>query len=67
MADAGENRPITRQVNAKDAETVRESKQMVSEERSTEKASDARFGGAKNQSRRRAKTGGPKPPDPKAR
>ena len=67
MADAGENRPITRQVNAKEAETFRESKLMVSEEKSTEKAGDVVFGDAKREARRRAKaakhaTAAPKPP-----
>jgi hypothetical protein len=52
MADTGENRQITRRANAKEAEKVRASKKMVSEERSTAKASDAAFVGAGKGSRR---------------
>lgn len=43
MADTGERRPIIGRANAKEAETVRESSAMISEERSTEKASNAAF------------------------
>jgi len=55
MADTGENRQIIVRVNAKEAETVRTSKKMVSEERSTAKASDAKFSGTGKASRRRVK------------
>jgi hypothetical protein len=44
MADTGENRQITGRANAKEAEKVRASKKIVSEERSAAKASDAAFG-----------------------
>jgi hypothetical protein len=44
MADTGENRQITGRANAKEAETVRASRKVVSAERSTVKASDAKFG-----------------------
>jgi hypothetical protein len=55
MADTGENRPIIGRANAKEAETVRAEKKMVSEERSTAKASNAAFGGTEQGSRRRTK------------
>jgi len=55
MADTGENRQIIGRANAKEAETVRASKKMVSEERSTAKASNAAFRVTKKGSRRRAK------------
>lgn len=42
MADTGENRQIIRRANAKEAEMVRASKKMVSEERSTANASNLR-------------------------
>ena len=48
MADTGENRQITGRANAKEEEGVRASKKRVSEERSTENASDAAFGFANN-------------------
>ena len=52
MADTGERRPIVGRANAREAELVRESKKMISEERSTEKANDAVFGSVKKSSRR---------------
>jgi hypothetical protein len=55
MADTGENRQIRGRANAKEAEKVRASKKMVSEQRSTAKASDAAFGGTEKGSRRRTK------------
>ena len=45
MADTGENHQIIARVNAKEAETVRSSKKMIREERSSTKAMDAAFGG----------------------
>ena len=66
MADTGENRPIIGRANAKEAETVRAEKKMVSEERSTAKASNAAFGGTEQGSRRRTKKGSKQwNPDPK--
>jgi hypothetical protein len=47
MADTGEKRQISARANAKEAEKVRSSKKMVSEERSTVKARNAAFGGTK--------------------
>jgi len=44
MADTGENRQISGRANAKEAETVRASKRMVSKERSTERETGAAFG-----------------------
>ena len=52
MADTGENRQIIGRANAKEEEAVRASKKRVSEERSTDNAIDAAFGGAKKGSRR---------------
>ena len=66
MADTGEKRQITGWANAKETETVRASKRMVSEERSTEKASNAAFGGTEKGSRRRAKGSKQRSPGPKA-
>jgi hypothetical protein len=66
MADTGENRPIIGRANAKEAETVRAEKKMVSEQRSTAKASNAAFGGTEQGSRRRTKGGSKqRNPDPK--
>jgi hypothetical protein len=65
MADTGENRPIIGRANAKEAETVRAEKKMVSEERSTAKASNAAFGGTGQDSRRRTKGSKQRNPDPK--
>jgi len=56
MADTGERRQISRRANAKEAEKVQASKKMISEEHSTEKASDAAFERIRKGSRRRAKT-----------
>jgi hypothetical protein len=56
MADTGENRQISGRVNAKAAETIKASKKMVSEERSTAKASDAAFVGTGKGSRRHTQT-----------
>jgi hypothetical protein len=65
MADTGENRPIIGRANAKEAETVRAEKKMVSEERSTAKASNAAFGDTEQQgSRRRTKGSKPRNSDP---
>jgi hypothetical protein len=66
MADTGENRQITGRANAKEAEKVRASKKMVSEERSTVKASDAAFGSTEEGSRRRTKKSKQRSPDPKS-
>jgi hypothetical protein len=66
MADTGENRPIIGRANAKEAETVRAEKKMVSEQRSTAKASNAAFGCTEQGSRRRTKGGSKqRNPDPK--
>ena len=54
MADTGENRQIGARANAKEAETVRASQKMISQERSTVRADDAAFDGAKNGLRLRA-------------
>ena len=66
MADTGEKRQRVGWANAKEAETVRASKRMVSEERSTAKASNAAFGGAGKGSRRGAKGSRRRSPIPKA-
>ena len=66
MAYTGERRPRIGWANAKEAETVRASKKMVSEERSTAKASNAAFGASEKGSRRRAKGSSQRSPDPKA-
>ncbi len=42
MPDTGERREITRRVNAKEAETVQESKQLVSRTRQLTASSDTR-------------------------
>jgi hypothetical protein len=55
MADTGEKRPIIGRANAKEAETIRAEKKMVSEERSTAKASNAAFDSTEQGSRRRTK------------
>lgn len=65
MADTGENRQIIGRANAKEAETVRASKQLMSEERSSEKAGDVAFG-RKKDSARQAKSSKQKPASPKA-
>ncbi len=65
MADTGEKRPIIGRANAKEAETVRAEKKMVSDERSTAKASNAAFGGIEQGSRRRTKGSKQRNPDPK--
>ena len=51
MADTGENRQIIGRANAKEAETVRASKRMMSKERSTENAGDVAFSSKKNSGR----------------
>jgi len=66
MADTGENRQITGRANAKEAEAVRVSKKVVSAERSTVKASDARFGRSDKGSGRLKKPAQPRSPAPKA-
>jgi hypothetical protein len=66
MADTGEKRQRIGWANAKEAETVRASKRIVSEERSTEKASNAAFGSIGKGSRRPAKRSRQPSPDPKA-
>ncbi len=45
MADTGEKRQIVVRANANEAEKVRESKKLISEERAKEKVSDAVFAG----------------------
>jgi riboflavin biosynthesis pyrimidine reductase len=62
MADTGENRQISGRANAKQAETIRTSKEMVSEGRSTAEASNAAF--TNKGPRRRTKGGGQRSPDP---
>jgi hypothetical protein len=64
MADTGENRPIVGRANAKEAETVRAEKKMVSEERSTATASNAAFGSTGQGSRRRTKGSKQRTSDP---
>jgi hypothetical protein len=66
MADTGENRQIIGRANAKEAETVRASKKMVSEERSTARASNAAFGTTAKGSRRLTTGSKQRSPDPKA-
>jgi len=44
MPNTGERREITRRVNAKEAETVQESKQLVSRTRQSTASSDTRTG-----------------------
>jgi hypothetical protein len=66
MADTGESRQIIGRSNAKEAETVRASKRVVSEARSTAKASNAAFGATEKGSRRRVKGSGQRSSDPKA-
>lgn len=65
MADTGENRPIIGRANAKEAETVRAEKKMVSAGRSTAKASNAAYGGTKQGSGRRTKGSRQRNSDPK--
>jgi hypothetical protein len=66
MADTGENRQIIGRANAKEAETVRASIKMVSEERSTANASNAAFGDTEKGSRRGTKGSKKRSPGPKA-
>jgi hypothetical protein len=66
MADTGENRQIVGRANAKEAETVRASKQAVSEERSTEKAGNAAFRNAGKASQHKGKGNQQRSADPKA-
>jgi hypothetical protein len=56
MADTGENRQIVGRVNPKEAETLRASKKMISEEQSATKARDAAFDGTQKGSRRPKKS-----------
>lgn len=65
MADTGENRQIIGRANANETETIRASKKMVSEQRSTAKTSNAAFAATGRGSRRRRKTGKQRSPDPK--
>jgi len=65
MADTGENRQIIGRANANETETVRASKKMASEQRSTTKASNA-IGATGKGSRRRRKTRKQRSPDLKA-
>jgi hypothetical protein len=65
MADTGENRQIIGRATAKEAETVRASKQLMSEERATEKAGDIAFG-RKKDSAKQAKSSKQKPTSHKA-
>ena len=66
MADTGERRQIVGRANAKEAEKVRASKKMVSEEHATENANHVAFGLAARGSRRRAASGTkPRSPDSK--
>jgi hypothetical protein len=55
MADTGENRQISARTNAKEAETVRASQKMISQERTTARAADAAFNGPGEDSRPRTK------------
>ena len=66
MADTGENRQIVGRANAKEAETVRASKRIVSEERSTEKAGNAGFRNARTASQHKAKGNQQRSADAKA-
>jgi hypothetical protein len=52
MADTGENRQITGRANAKQAETVRASSKMVSQELSSGKTNNTAFAGNKNKDER---------------
>jgi hypothetical protein len=54
MADTGENRQITVRANARETETVRATKKLVSEERSSTIANQAAFGRFVNVARGRA-------------
>jgi hypothetical protein len=65
MADTGENRQIVERTNAREAETLRTSRKMVSEERSAEKANGAEFGDRKG-FRERAKVSKRQSSRPKA-
>jgi hypothetical protein len=56
MADTGENRQIRARANAKEAETIRTSVKIISQEHSAARASDAAFGSTGKGSRLRAKT-----------
>jgi hypothetical protein len=64
MADTGENRQIVGRANAKEAETVRTSKRMVSAERSTEKTGNATFHSERMGSPRKSKTKQQQSPSP---
>jgi hypothetical protein len=66
MADTGENRQISARANAHEAETVREAKKMISEERSTAKTTAATFGGTEKGFKRYEKKGKQRSSDPKA-
>ena len=66
MADTGENRQIVGRANAKEAETVRESKRAISEERSSAKASNDAFRSAEKNSRHKRKGKQQRSTDPKA-
>ena len=66
MADTGENRQISARANAHEAETVREAKKMISEERSTAKTTAATYGGTEKGSGRYQKKTKQRSSDPKA-
>jgi hypothetical protein len=66
MADTGENRQIVGRASAKEAETVRTTKMVVSEERSTAKTSDAAFHNSGKGSQRKSKGNQQPTSDPKA-
>jgi len=66
MADTGENRQIGARAHAHEAETVREAKKMISEERSTAKTTAAAFGSTEKGSGRYQKKTKQRSSDPKA-
>jgi hypothetical protein len=66
MADTGENRQIGARANAHEAETVREAKKLISQERSTAKTTAATYGGTEKGSGRYQKKTKQRSSDPKA-
>ncbi|MGA2373805.1 MAG: hypothetical protein ABSG11_24385 [Candidatus Korobacteraceae bacterium] len=66
MADTGENRQTVGRATAKEAETVRAAKKVVSEERSTAKISNAVFHNSAKGSQRKSKANQQRNSDPKA-
>ena len=66
MADTGENRQIGPRANAHEAETVREAKKLISQERSTAKTTAATFGSTEKGSGRYRKKTKQRSSDPQA-